>query len=101
MVKDVRFTDEGEIFATSDGDFASTPSDTRHVQDIIESFVGWWKEFPATGVGINRFKNSSGSEQKILRESKLQLKADGYRIDKVIVKGSQLYISGKRKDESN
>jgi hypothetical protein len=63
-----------------DGDFVIGLSDEDHMQDLIESFVGWWKEFPAVGVGIKQFQASAGQEQVIERNIKLQLQSDGYDI---------------------
>jgi hypothetical protein len=62
------------------GDFVIGLSDEDHMQDLIESFVGWWKEYPAVGVGIKQYQASSGQEQVIERNIKLQLQGDGYDI---------------------
>lgn len=64
------------------GDFQIGLSDDQHIQDIIESFPGWWKEFPSIGVGILQYLNSSGQEQQIERSIKLQLTADGYEVSR-------------------
>lgn len=40
------------------GDFTVGPSDVQHVEDIIESFAGMWKQNPLLGVGIKQFLNS-------------------------------------------
>ena len=62
------------------GDFIIGLSDEDHMQDLIESFVGWWKEYPAVGVGIKQYQASAGQEQVIERNIKLQLQGDGYDI---------------------
>ena len=62
------------------GDFVIGLSDEDHMQDLIESFVGWWKEYPAVGVGIKQYQASAGQEQVIERNIKLQLQGDGYDI---------------------
>jgi len=77
------------------GDFEISESDKQHIQDIIESFTGWWKEFPALGVGIKQYQASSGMEQTIERQIKLQLQGDGYSVDgaKVVFgTDSKMYI---------
>ena len=61
-----------------DGDFAIAESDEQHIQDTINAFPGWWKEFPSEGVGVFQFVNASGAEQALSRSIQLQLKADGY-----------------------
>ena len=49
------------------GDFAIAESDNQHLYDIINSFPGWWKEFPQVGVGIQNYVNSSGKQQELSR----------------------------------
>tara|TARA_B100000767_G_scaffold254927_1_gene260695 strand:- start:155 stop:457 length:303 start_codon:yes stop_codon:yes gene_type:complete len=78
------------------GDFLITDSDTQHVQDIINSFAGWWKEFPTIGVGIKKYLGATGGVQVVKRAIKIQLKSDGYRTDKIIVKGEKIFITGER-----
>ena len=78
------------------GDFLITNSDTQHVQDIINSFAGWWKEFPTIGVGIKKYLGATGGVQVVKRAIKIQLKSDGYRTDKIIVKGEKIFITGER-----
>ncbi len=62
------------------GDFATGPSDMQHIEDTINAFPGWWKEYPADGVGILQYINSSGQEQAITRSVAINLRADGYRV---------------------
>ena len=78
------------------GDFLIIDSDTQHVQDIINSFAGWWKEFPTIGVGIKKYLGATGGVQVVKRAIKIQLKSDGYRTDKIIVKGEKIFITGER-----
>jgi len=68
-----------------DGDFILSPSDEQHIQDIVESFPGWWKEFILIGVGIKSYINSSGKEQEIQGNIALQLRSDGYQVPSVDV----------------
>lgn len=80
------------------GDFLITDSDTQHVEDIINSFAGWWKEFPTIGVGIKKHLGTTagGGAQVVKRIIKIQLKSDGYRADKIIIKGEKVFITGER-----
>lgn len=64
-----------------DGDFVIGESDEQHVADTINAFPGWWKEFPADGVGIFAYLNSSGQEQALSRAIKLNLSSDGYIVN--------------------
>lgn len=78
------------------GDFLVGESDTQHVQDIINSNVGWWKEFPTLGVGIKKYLGNPGGIQVVKRAVKIHLKSDGYRVDNVIIKNKEVYITGER-----
>lgn len=64
-----------------DGDFIIAESDEQHVADTINAFPGWWKEFPADGVGIFAYLNSSGQEQALARSIKINLTSDGYIVN--------------------
>ena len=50
--KDIKLENNDFFIDPVKGDFLITDSDTQHVQDIINSFANWWKEFPTIGVGI-------------------------------------------------
>ena len=79
---DFLLDDDGDLQITSNGDFKIGLSDRQHITDIIRSNVGWWKQYPLIGVGIMNYLNSSGKEQQLEREIKIQLQSDGYNVDK-------------------
>lgn len=62
------------------GDLAVSESDVQHISDNINAFPGWWKEFPALGVGILQYLNSAGQEQTIKKQIRINLTADGYQV---------------------
>lgn len=68
-----------------DGDFAIAESDVQHIDDTINAFPGWWKNFPADGVGIFQYLNSSGQEQTIKRALTINLQSDGYIVTNPVV----------------
>ncbi len=78
------------------GDFEASASDTQHVKDIINSFAGWWKEYPTLGVGAKRYLGSTGGTQRLKARVQIALKADGYKAQKVTVINKQLYVAGER-----
>jgi hypothetical protein len=94
--QDIKLENNDLYVDASTGDFAITQSDTQHVQDIINSWAGWWKEFPTLGVGIKRYLGRSGGVQLTKRAIRIHLKSDGYRADKITVKDSQVYVTGGR-----
>lgn len=100
-VKDIKLTavssELDEVFINPNtGDFLAAESDPQHVKDIINAFVGWWKENPTLGVGAKRLLGSSGGFQKLKSRVQVALKADGYKAEKVTVNNGQLYVAGKR-----
>lgn len=95
--QDIRLTETGDLFINPNtGDFQISESDVRHVEDIIQSYKGDWKEFPLVGVGIRRFSASAGNFQRLTRVIKTQLAADGITADEIAIKDGQIYISGER-----
>ena len=94
--KDIKLENNDFFIDPVKGDFLITNSDPQHVQDIINSFANWWKEFPTIGVGIKKYLGASGGVQVVKRAIKIQLKSDGYRTDKIIIKGEKVFITGER-----
>ena len=76
IFQDIRQKDDDLFIAN--GDFSIVPSDEDHIIDILQAFQGEWKQFLSVGVGIRNYLNSSGREQEISREVRLQLQADGF-----------------------
>lgn len=97
---DIRFTDADDLFITSGGDFGITESDTQHVDNIIDSWVGHWREFPTVGVGVKRKLAQSGNIQRISREIKIQLTTDGYNVKNIQIVNGEVYVTGKRNNEN-
>lgn len=54
---DFQLDEDGDL-NIAHGDFTVGPSDVQHVEDIIQSFAGMWKQNPLLGVGIKQFLNS-------------------------------------------
>jgi hypothetical protein len=75
---------KNDLYA-ADGDFAVIESDVQHVTDTLAAVPGWWKENPADGVGVMLYLRSSGQQQALQRNIKIQLLSDGYRADAVQV----------------
>lgn len=97
--EDIRLNEDGDLIIDPiTGDFQISPSDVRHVEDILQSYKGDWKEFPLVGVGVKRFISSPGKLQRLSRIIKTQLKADGIRVDKIKVDGVNVYVSGERRN---
>ena len=88
--------DDDLFFDPNTGDMAIGESDTQHVKDIINSWAGWWKQFPTLGAGIRRKLGSPGSIQRSKRLIQIHLKSDNYRTDKVSIIAEKVYVTGER-----
>jgi len=62
----------------SNGDLAIGESDKQHIQDILYSAPGWWKQYPLVGLNPYRYINSKDTLQSLTNNVKGQLTADGY-----------------------
>jgi hypothetical protein len=79
-VKDVILDVNNELVFES-GDFKVDYSDSVHIQNLIDSFPGYWKQYPNCGVGVQNYLCSAGSQQALKNEIAKQLQLDGYTID--------------------
>ena len=61
-----------------DGDLSIGLSDEDHINDIINSNQGDWKEYILCGVGIDNYLNSSGLDIFLEKEIVVQLERDGF-----------------------
>lgn len=91
MVKDVILDDSNDLSITDNGDFSILDSDQQHVILIINTYFGQWKQSPFLGVGIIRYLNSSGQQNVLKRNITVQMIADGYKVNDIILKDNQLY----------
>jgi hypothetical protein len=62
----------------SSGDIRIVPSDAQHVEDTINAFPGWWKQFPFEGFGVSAWLGGPGLTQEIQKGVRLNLSLDGY-----------------------
>ena len=80
MYIDFAQNEDGDLLIAN-GDFVLADSDSMHIEDTIIAHPGWWKQYPADGVGISYYLNATGQEQVLARSIKLQLESDGYQVD--------------------
>jgi hypothetical protein len=83
---DILLDDDLDITISDSGDFKVTESDYQSSVLVLNTYLGAWKQHPLCGMGIVRYKGSSGQQLQIRREISVQLQADGYKINSVIVK---------------
>ena len=80
--KDFIFKDDKEIV---NGDWSVSFSDTQHIEHILRAEKGNFYQFPATGVGIEKYQNGSvrpGVLEKLISD---ELRADNYSISEIKV----------------
>ncbi len=82
--------DENAELIIENGDFKVGPSDKQSIQSILNAFPGWWKQFPTMGVGMMQYLNSKDKQQEIERNIRLQLQADAFTVDNIIIQGTTL-----------
>lgn len=82
IVKDIRIDTAFNILTTN-GDFLVNDSDEDHVNLILNSYLGAYKEYPLVGLGIINYQSSSTNPQIIIRDMTVQLNADGYQVNKI------------------
>ncbi len=78
-MKDFLFNDDLEI---KNGDFAIGESDNQHVQHILLSSKGEYKERPELGVGLERMLNTE-EPMEFLIEAKKNLEYDGLKVNNI------------------
>jgi hypothetical protein len=86
-VKDILLDDNLDLVIDK-GDFKVGESDQQSQVLIINTNLGDWKQFPLTGVGINQYLGSSGQSDVIKRAIGIQLSADGFKVNEVIVRAN-------------
>jgi hypothetical protein len=82
-VRDFALDEEGDLKIVN-GDFSVEFSDEDHVEDILLSSLGHWKQFPLLGVEIEKQISTNQNQQQIIkRKIQQQLKSDGYRTGEI------------------
>ena len=91
MREDIAVDENGDLDISS-GDLNFVPSDNYHIQDIIYSYAGFWRNAPQIGVGIYDYIESQNKDQQLTQNITLQLKSDGYASAPEIVRKGETFI---------
>jgi hypothetical protein len=93
--KDIKLTEND--LEIQNGDFVISKSDQQHIEDIVDAFQGYYKEFPLLGVGIRQFINASGVQAELQTNIQLQLESDGYSVNDIIInEAGNVFIDAER-----
>ena len=86
--------DENYDLVIENGDFKISDSQSQSVELLLLSKPGEWKQHPEAGCDIVKAKN--GVIDRFLdREIRLQLEADGFRIEKMKLTETGIDLSGE------
>ena len=77
------------------GDFVIGESDEQHINDILISSPGYWKQFPAVGASIPQLLKATVTSPLVESLIKSQLEADGYQVGRpsVVNNGGAVVIT--------
>jgi hypothetical protein len=71
---------ESNILTIKNNDLVIGQSDQQHISDLINSHLGWYREFPLVGASASDYINSPASDiPKFESAIKESLKSDGYQ----------------------
>lgn len=68
----------------ANGDLVIGASDDQHIELLMMTTPGQWKESPLVGIGlINYLKKPTTSEKQMKRDIIVGLSADGYKVNEL------------------
>lgn len=82
--KDLITDADGDLIFIN-GDIKINESDTQHVEHILITDKGQFRQFPLIGVGVARYYHGSVNKQELKQSVKLQLESDGYNVRQIFV----------------
>ena len=91
-MKDIIIDDEFDLIFTN-GDFLVDDSKDQSVQMLLLSAQGEWKEHPEAGADIRKAENGL-IDQFLERNIRVQLEADNFNIEKLIIGSDGFQITG-------
>lgn len=89
---DIALNDSGDLDII-DGDFVVSESDAQHVGLLLSATKGSIRQYPEMGVGLaNYVKKQNTSMAEMRRSIEVNLKADGYQVNKLKVDSAGEFI---------
>ena len=87
--------DEQDNLLIDDGDWLVGDSHQQHIQLLLTSMPGEWKENPETGVGL-ALSQKGAIDGFFKRTIAVQLEADGFKLDNLEITEKGIIIDAKR-----
>lgn len=101
MAIDYKLSETGDL-EFENGDFKRTISDQQSAVLVLNTNKGSWKYHPFCGMGIRNYMGSSGTNLQMKREMIVQLQADGYIVNDIVIKNyDDFYLDIERKENGN
>lgn len=92
-MQDIQLTDNYDL-EIKNGDFVIADSDEQHIELLLLSFQGEWKNSPLSGCNIRTVKN--GKINRMLdRHIRVQLEADGFDLEEMNISPMGIQIKGE------
>lgn len=95
MAKDIILDDDGDVLITAKGIVMGDASKSNLLR-LVNLNTGMLRHAPLVGCNIYRLVNARYSDQLVLRDIRLQLKADGWVDETVTYDGKNLDVNAVR-----
>ena len=97
--RDLHTGENSDLFIDPNvGDFIIRDSDVAHIDNIVGTNAGEWKQYPLLGVGIINFLNGAAGLQVAKRQIQDQLENDGYDVEKIVRSGETVNIEANLRE---
>ena len=94
-MKDITVTNQYDL-EIAGGDFVTNESTAQHVEMLLLSKQGEWKESPITGCNIQQAQNGTIT-RTLDRHIRIQLEADGFSAETLQITEKGINVKGKYK----
>lgn len=95
MSKDFTLDDKGDI-DIKNGDFTIINAEQQEIKFLLVSKKGEWKAHPLTGANIGKYLKRREGMTNAIREGKLQLKDDGFIVNKFKIEDKKINVEAER-----
>lgn len=89
-MKDILLTSDFDLDIVN-GDISVGDSQVQQPQLLLNTSPGEWPNAPTTGIGIARYVESA-DQASLARRIQTELTADGMRVDRINIDGSNIKI---------
>lgn len=96
---DITVDSSGEPLIAN-GDFVVGDSEAQHLEHLLKAFPGNYRAYPLVGIGAPAWQNARVGLGRIEGDIKLQLKADNWVNEEVVLNGTNISIQAERTDEN-